>query len=1012
MNNNPIRERSNSIIHLNEREILTRIKIINSFKLSEEAFYRKYFCDRDSLFNICLPSYKKLVKERPDIKFISLYLSHLKKFTTLLQNINEDNNNNTTQKQNKNQKDKYFKLLKYVSENITYEHFNSKRLIMRYGEFGSKFYIILSGFVSILIPVKINIQMTFLDYNRYIANLLFYQEFELAKIIIRENKHIFRIDLPDIKYVIKYFKKNKNFVEDVGSNKNNNGKFNHLKIVKSEKNIHATFNIGNTVSFKLGSKKISKIFKENSKDENDYNDEDNEYFEKIEKYFKLYLTKEQLRLLEDIKKQNSGIETDDGIEITAENYIKRIQIYKYINNNETQNQDIKKFEKKHNRRLMRSKTSKKNYTDSLDESNEYYYQNKNKNSIYIYEYQEIIQLETGDMFGDTALSSSTAKRTATIISASECHFGGLNKDIYNSIKFSNEKIRRNMINYICRTRIFKSMKYKTIEDKYLNYFAFKNCVQNEFLIKFGEINNNIIIIKNGKYEINIKGGLENIYELINEYYINLGELKNFGLTDNIIRKINKLNLYKNKIQKLFNNNQIKKNVMDDIYKLFLINSSSIFGFKEVEKKQKDNDYLSFLEIKCISSEGEYILLDKRIFYKQIYATDYQVKEETRLYIQEFTTRTINRLVHILYSKIYYLLSKNNLNIFKSMKLLTNKTNEKNIDETRNLFGEIKLDFNYMNKYDLTDIECIVDKILGKFTEQDFDNMNNNVSYFNIYENNKDGNIAKKNVIKLVKEKNNFNNYNKLFKQMRNFYKISRNKLMNFRYKKINRLTKNNSILSERKLSHLDKIRSLFNFNDNTDNKNFGRKNSKIRINIGKNHSFIEEMKSKDNIKYNNRRQRNSLYYNNPSYNNSEINKSSSLNIFGKTSDYSFVSDVNINCNYTNYRNACISKLNFSFNFKKENSTSGYETSKTNKFIDSKMNQIFGSGEKYKSEINKCFSAKHSNYSSIRIFDSNKITRDAYSENRRKYVLKCVRDIWTRNSPIILYIRKKKIDKKL
>ena len=131
------------------------------------------------------------------------------------------------------------------------------------------------------------------------------------------------------------------------------------------------------------------------------------------------------------------------------------------------------------------------------------------------------------------------------------------------------------------------------------------------------------------------------------------------------------------------------------------------------------------------------------------------------------------------------------------------------------------------------------------------------------------------------------------------------------------------------------------------------------------------MKSKDNIKYNNRRQRNSLYYNNPSYNNSEINKSSSLNIFGKTSD-SFVSDVNINCNYTNYRNACISKLNFSFNFKKENSTSGYETSKTNKFIDSKMNQIFGSGEKYKSEINKCFSAKHSNYSSIRIFDSNKM----------------------------------------
>ena len=164
----------NSINGLNERDIMTRIRIINSFKLSEEAFLKKYFCDRDSLFNICLPSFKKLLREKTDIKFISLYLANLKKFIELIKNINEDNTNNTTQKQKISQKDKYLKLLKYISEHILYEYFPSKRLVLRYGELGSKYYIILHGVVSVLIPVKVNLQMTFFEYSKYIATLLLY----------------------------------------------------------------------------------------------------------------------------------------------------------------------------------------------------------------------------------------------------------------------------------------------------------------------------------------------------------------------------------------------------------------------------------------------------------------------------------------------------------------------------------------------------------------------------------------------------------------------------------------------------------------------------------------------------------------------------------------------------------------------------------------------------------------------------------------------------------------------
>ena len=1019
-------KRSNSLVGLNERDIMTRIRIINAFKLNEEAFLKKYFCDRDTLFNICLPSFKKLFREKADIKFISLYLSNLKKFITLLKNINEENTNNATQKQNINQKDKYLKLLKYVSEHVSYEPFSSKRLVMRYGELGSKFYIILHGVVSILIPIRVNLQMTFFEFSKYIANLLLYKEFELAKIAMRENKHVFRLDLPDMKYIINYFNKN-NDEEDDSYIAKNSAPLSILKVIRSEKSIHATRIVH----------KMSRYFKDNTNNSNTNNLEDKsieedkaleaEYVQKIEKFLKLCLPKEKYKLLEEIRTQRPELEKDDGTELSSETYINRLKIYKYnLDNNTNQESPKEKLIKKNQaaRRIARSKTSLVNLDkDNMQESHENYLLNNNKNSVYIYEYQEIIQLETGDMFGDTALGSATSKRTATIIAATDCHFGCLNKDIYNYIKFSNDKNRRNNINYICRTRIFKSLKYKTIEEKYINYFAFKNCVKDEDLVKYGEINHNIIIIKSGKFEINIKGGINNIFDLINEYKKNFLQSKEFGLSDNLVRKIMKLNANKNKIQKLLGTNysrNIDEKINDNIYKLFLINSSSIFGFRENEKKQKDN-YISFFEIKCTSSEGEYILLDKKIFYRQMYSTDFKVKEETRIYIKEFTEKTINRLVHVLYSKIYFLLSKNNLRFLKRMKILSgiHETNKNEENEYNSLIDEFKLDYNYMNKYDLTDIECIIDKILNKYNEEDFDNENINNGLYNENEKNSP---FKKNTIKLGEEKYNIDNSNSLFKQLRNKNKMNSLKLANF--KKYNKLklkkNSNNNIIFCRKLSNTDKIQKLFNFySDKKTDKSRDIKYTKIKsssFSEEKKPSFMSENKIKNRRKFNLILGSNNNNNKSSNINSNNISKSASLGFLGKSSE-SFMSDINISCNYANFGNACISKLNFNFNnFKRDNSMSSFETSKSNKnfkidkLIDVRSNPLLRSGEKYRVELERCLSAKNSNHSSISIFDSTQMSKNSYSERRKKYLLKCVRDIWTRNSPIVLYKRKNKYDK--
>jgi len=1013
------RAKNRSSTELGERNLLIRARIINSFNLNEEVFLKKYFCDRETLFMVCLPSFKKLLREKPDIKFISLYLSNLKKFITLLKSINEDNNNNNnTAKQNINEKDKYLRLLRYVSEHIIYEKYASKRLVMRYGDIGDKFYIILHGLVSIIIPIRVNMQLTFNEYSRYIARLILYQEYELAKITMRENKHIYNIDLPDIKFIIYYIHRNKD--DDDDDYLRNEDKFSR-NYYSSVKNIKSTKNV---LKQKLGNK-VSKYILTKVDEEENRNFEIEKMIEgensiKIENFLKKYLTKEEY---EEIKRNDIYLETNEEDKIiTPEIYISRLKNFKM---NTTNEQIIRKKRSNSFYHSAPSRKSSKNigFLNKEKEKEKEETENfenlqakHNKNTVYIYEYQEIIQLETGNMFGDAALSSSSSKRTATIISVVDSYFGCLNKEIYNAIKGSNEKNKKNMINYLCHTRIFKSINYKTLEDKYLNYFAFKNAVMDEYIIKNGDINSNLIIIKSGTFEISFTGNLEDIFNILNYYIENFSDLdeKKYELKDTLFRKIYKLNDNRRKIEKLFGDD---KNINNE-NKLFLINSSSIFGLKETERKNGKNEYLSFYDIKCTSSEGEYVLLDKRIFYRQIYGTDFKVKEETKYYIKEFAEKAINRLVHVLYGKIWTILTKNDMKFFRNIKKFSNSGN-KNKNKNNNLMFEIGLDLKYMNKFDLTDIEWIIEKILNKYNEDAFDNRNLSAYLYNYFENEKITSIQEKNMIKIEEEKYDSNKFRNFFKHLKVKNKKLYNKLLNNK--------RHNSIFNKHiKNINNEKITKLL---SNTNYKNINERRNiftpnnprRTKYKLDKSFSSCVEEKKTDVSPNNNK---NYFFFKNY-YNNNKKNKNNINNISknissglsqGKTMD-SFISDVSVNCNYANFNNACISKLNYKI--KKNNSMNDFETANNNNFIKSKynnlieckMNHLFGGNEKYKSIYNRCFSARHNNNSKINIFDSNQISKEIYVDQRKDYILKNTRALFTRNKNFVQYKRsKKKVDK--
>ena len=960
---------------LGERNLLTRVKIVNSFNLSDEAFLKKYYCDRETLFRICLPSFKKLLREKSEVKFISLYLFNLKKFSNLLKSNCEDNMN--PQKNT----DNYIKLLKYVSENINYESNYSNRLIMRYGDKGDKYYIILHGLVSIIIPFKINIELSFHEYSRYIALLLLYKEFELAKIMLRDNKSAYTIDLPEIKFIIKYM--NRNNIEELFG-KDNKKKYVYSYSIKN-KRIDKNINKQKIQISKYLSTKKLEIYEEEK-------NIDNENAEKFEKFMSRYLNRNESFLFRRMKYNDYFSEMDEN-PITPDAYINRLKNYKNFYFNDP--------------KLSR-------YTNNQ--------LNEKKKSIFIYEYQEIIQLETGEMFGDMALNNSSTKRTATIISLVDTHFGCLNREIYKSIKESSEKNRKNMINFIYNIKLFNNINYNTMEDKYFNYFAFKFAVMDEYILKKGSINSNLIIIKNGTFEISFKGNLNDIYNLMDYYkesykenFSNLDE-KKYKLDNYLIKKINKLILNKLKIKQLLSAEKDKNPEL----KLFLTNNTSILGLRETEKK-KGNDFLSFFDIKCISNEGEYFLLDKRIFYRQIYGIDSKTQEETKLYVKEFVEKTINRFVHILYSKMWSILTKNDMKIFKSIKRFSFVDDEKKNMENNNLMHEIGLDFDYMNKYNLTDIECIIDKILIKYNEDAFDYKGNSTYLYNFCEKNNKMVSQKKNMIKLDNEKYDSNKFKAIFQGFKTNKQKNYIKLINSQ-KNISLINKGNSEII--KINKNNKSTNLINYNNNVIKEKRKSiftpktmKNSKTCSTFyddKKTESFNSEIiKNKKSRNINLKKDKDKFYYNRENTKNFLfLPKGKSIepyntvyNISNKPSKIPGNNNNSINNKYS----SLFKRVDLSIDFDSIKKNSNIWNNLPINKIYYKYSKIFDRKDSYKYN-RRCISAKHSNNSYISFLDSSQIGKD-YIEQRKEYILRNTRYLFTRNKNMTLYKRiKKKVDK--
>ena len=686
--------------------------------------------DKEELFKVCLPSFLKSQKQKDlrDIALISLYLVQMKKFMKLF----GDNFTSITDIDS-------FEQLKKISSTIIYEKFNRNRIIVKFGDEGKKFFLILKGEVQVILPTKKTSSMLHKEFKRYLLLLYIYKEYEILKLVIKDNK----VNQMNAMFNASYY-----FFKEENVNINNN--MNNVNITSSNinSNIDNSINVNNKEEenktnniygyrdYKFGFNRIENTKSFTNMNNENNNSEKNKFKEAkrtkfLKKLMQYYLTEDEISYYERTKDINLK-EEDDGIKVIPMDYINRINDYSTINLN-------------YRAKLDDNEDSKLFMNDDL------------RYNYFIYEYKKLIELQTGDIFGDLALTGNNIKRTATILSTDECHFACLTRELYSAfIEKGNERVRNNKINYLCSINILKSFPRFILEKKLFNHFAFKNFIKDKYLLRAKEINNDIIFLKDGIFEVSFSGKLNDLSDLINLFYseyINLANKKEKDeLDQNIINNVKLMEYQKNKINIIF-----QRFVGEEFsYVLFLVNAPSIFGLRETEtkipkiiinekKKTKEKIYLyhSNICVKCHSSKGEYIYIDKNIFYKHIYGTDSVVQDETKVYVLDFLRKIMRRLLNIRYIKLW--------NLFLSI----------GID--KNLNSNINLEKIQKNE----DIYNAVNKLLAILKEGQL--YSNEISKYmnNYFENLRNMTINQKQLIKIVNQNYESEKFKKIIGTKRN-----------------------------------------------------------------------------------------------------------------------------------------------------------------------------------------------------------------------------------------------------
>lgn len=468
-----------------------------------------------------------------------------------------------------------------ISSHLGYDHVEKEKVLFRFGEKGRKAFIILQGSISILIIKSMKMKVYAGDYIRYIANLLKYKEFGLINQALNENYSIFPVEIIEATED----KTPTDFIKKVQRKKSR-------IFAKSSKDGGGNSNNNNgggndeekTTLFKLDQKNLS-------------------IKGLMEKKAKLFTVDELLSFYDKEKKWKEMTIVNNA---NAEEYVKRINILQPLNDH------------------------------SL-------YMNKEVIEVKVFSYVNILTLGTGSFFGELALRNPNALRTASIVTNSECFFGTLNTNTYNtSLKVGAEKQRRQNVNFILSIQLFSSINHHIFQKKHFNNFTLGKCEKGTILLKELQKPQWIFLLKEGSFEVTFKASLHELTQLLKFFYVKISkESMELSKLQTDERNISHLLLENKKLEKLYHERKL--------IRVTEVSPPEVAGLGDY-LNEKD---LNAFSLECKSPKGEYYQISN-YFYSEMNQKDINIKLNENLFLQKKYLFLTKRLFTIRKSTIMLL----------------------------------------------------------------------------------------------------------------------------------------------------------------------------------------------------------------------------------------------------------------------------------------------------------------------------------------------------------------------
>ena len=476
-------------------------------KNSVDLINKKLLLDKNtSKVDLCLYAleYPPIKRNQEMINHIKTYL---KTMPSLMNIISKEQNAGLSEN-----------LIEEISIHLRHEYIPRNNLVCRFGERGEKFYIILKGKVTFLVPKLIKCYLNFEEYITYLMQLRKNDEFELLNNLLVQNRILYPFEDDDLDEFLL------NEYEDYEKNMKKTGRKN-IKSKTGKNNFKMNFNINSLNKEEKAEKEKENETTERNKNRTSRTNLDNDY--DLNTNLKLNLKFEERSTIKRITAVNNKyvnrLNPPPSLQkknyFSYETYKKMKAVVEKINQGKRASiLDL------NNSNYLSGENSVKNYLKA-NNVHDLELESLGRKLVHVYHYEEMSTFDSGQTFGFIALQSKACKRASTAIVVEGCDLGVLTKDEYLQFFESlNMKEKKNLYELLKFYSLITSVSEHKFIKRFYHMFEYKRYQKNNAILELNKPFNELFVFSSGLFVIHIIVNIPELNDLITKIKTIRGKL--------------------------------------------------------------------------------------------------------------------------------------------------------------------------------------------------------------------------------------------------------------------------------------------------------------------------------------------------------------------------------------------------------------------------------------------------------------------------------------------------------